>query len=476
MPSWTLPSPSGRSARPGQMSTRSVARRHSHGGPWERVLSWAKRIRFAGGRSEGPSASPRQEGEGGRKGRIVLVLCSSPWSSPSPLPSSPRGRRSARRRRFPRGPSRWKTSRSTPTPTASPTAGTTSETPRSSTGACPARRRSASGSRTTSRAARPAPAGPSASTADRSRPIIVGLWVRQESIVAGERLGDEPSVLIDFLGDPLQLKTVRRGVLGPWKTVGPTWTRVSKRLPIPSRYPAGDPLPRPDRRHRRHRGRQPDHRPRARRRQADLEPDRQRRFRAGRPQTRPPGRSTTARRRVSPGYRSASAIELKANGARAFSGLGLPVQLARAGSNSRSSPRRTGSRGASSARAAVFFLDDDGRPLIGFEGGVPCPQLRRLVPLAAEHRQRRRPPRRHPGPPPVRERFGLRDPLDRRRPGHDQRRPSSGPPTTSRPGPPTGSRSPPRRRLLEGSALDASKPPRRPGGQARVRDRQGRPT
>ena len=63
--------------------------------------------------------------------------------------------------------------------------------------------------------------------------IIVGLWVRQESIIAGERLGDEPSVVIDFLSDPLQLKTVRRGVLGPWKTVGPTWTRVAKRLPIP---------------------------------------------------------------------------------------------------------------------------------------------------------------------------------------------------------------------------------------------------
>jgi hypothetical protein len=200
--------------------------------------------------------------------------------------------------------------------------------------------------------------------------IVVGLWVRQESVVAGERLGDEPSVLIDFLGDPLQLKAVRRGMLGPWKSVGQTWTRVARRLPIPpdtrlailslgligatgvfevdnltidlvpiggkptsslilnGDFELGDPEPS---------SWQVDH----------------------------------GARRVSPGNRSGSAIELKGNGARAFSGLALPV---RGQSRLEVSvvAKASGLRGASGAMAAFFFLDDDGRPLVGFEGGVPA--------------------------------------------------------------------------------------------------------
>ncbi len=200
--------------------------------------------------------------------------------------------------------------------------------------------------------------------------IVVGLWVRQESIVAGERLGDEPSVLIDFLGDPLQLKAVRRGILGPWKTVGPNWTRVAKRLPIPpdtrlailslgligatgifeidnmtidlipvggkatsnlvlnGDFELGDPDPA---------SWQVDH----------------------------------GARRVSPGNRSSSAIELKGNGARAYSGLALPLQ----GVNSLELSlvaRTNGLRGASAAMATFFFLDDDGRPLPALEGGAPA--------------------------------------------------------------------------------------------------------
>jgi hypothetical protein len=198
--------------------------------------------------------------------------------------------------------------------------------------------------------------------------IVVGLWVRQESIVAGERLGDEPCVLIDFLGDPLQLKAVRRGVLGPWKTVGPTWTRVAKRLPIPpdtrlailslgligatgvlevdnmtidlvpvggkptsnlvlnGDFELGDPEPA---------SWQVDH----------------------------------GAHRVSPGNRSNSAIELKGNGARAFSGLALPL-LGMTSLEVSAVVKASGLRGASGAMANLFFLDDDGRPLIGLEGGV----------------------------------------------------------------------------------------------------------
>ena len=198
--------------------------------------------------------------------------------------------------------------------------------------------------------------------------IVVGLWVRQESVVAGDRLGEEPSVVIDFLGDPLQLKAVRRGVLGPWKNVGPTWTHVAKRLPIP-----------------------PDTRlailslgligatgvfevdnmtidliPIGGKPTSNLVVNGD--FELGDP-------DPTAwlldhgSRRVSPGYRSHSAIELKGNGARAYAGLALPVQglgslevsvVARAG----------GLRGSVGAMAAFYFLDEDGRPLAGLEGGV----------------------------------------------------------------------------------------------------------
>ena len=62
--------------------------------------------------------------------------------------------------------------------------------------------------------------------------IVVGLWVRAENIGPGERMGDDPGLLIDFLGH--QLRAVRRGSLGPWtKSIGREWTRVVKRIGIP---------------------------------------------------------------------------------------------------------------------------------------------------------------------------------------------------------------------------------------------------
>jgi hypothetical protein len=200
--------------------------------------------------------------------------------------------------------------------------------------------------------------------------VVVGLWIRQESIVSGERLGDDPSLIIDFLSDPHQLKAVRRGLLGPWKSVGPAWTHVAKRLPIPpdtrlailsvgligatgvlevdnltiELIPVG--------------GRPTSN--------LALNGD----FELGDPDPTH-WQVDHGARRVSPGNRSASAIELKGNGARAFTGLGLPVEgigtlevsvVARA----------SGLRGAAGAVAMFFFLDEDGRPLPGLEGGVPA--------------------------------------------------------------------------------------------------------
>jgi hypothetical protein len=63
----------------------------------------------------------------------------------------------------------------------------------------------------------------------------LGLWVRVEQIQTGERVYEEPGLLIDFLGP--KLHQLSRGTLGPWnaKTFAGHggWTRVVKRIPIP---------------------------------------------------------------------------------------------------------------------------------------------------------------------------------------------------------------------------------------------------
>lgn len=64
--------------------------------------------------------------------------------------------------------------------------------------------------------------------------IVVGLWVRlPEQVRSGERVGQDPGLLIDFFGEGL--KTLRRGLMGSWssKDLGTGWVFVSKRLPIP---------------------------------------------------------------------------------------------------------------------------------------------------------------------------------------------------------------------------------------------------
>ena len=62
--------------------------------------------------------------------------------------------------------------------------------------------------------------------------IVIGLWIRAESIGPGQRLGDDPGLVIDLLGDGL--RAVRRGSLGPWtKGIGTTWTHVAKRIAVP---------------------------------------------------------------------------------------------------------------------------------------------------------------------------------------------------------------------------------------------------
>jgi hypothetical protein len=62
--------------------------------------------------------------------------------------------------------------------------------------------------------------------------VIIGAWVRLERIQAGERYGEDPGIVIDFLG--AELKTASRGSLGPWRNISDGhWTRVAKRIAVP---------------------------------------------------------------------------------------------------------------------------------------------------------------------------------------------------------------------------------------------------
>ena len=84
----------------------------------------------------------------------------------------------------------------------------------------------------------PAAAGPRGSSrafgvdGRKTEAIILGLWVQLNNIQYGERNGEEPSLLIDFLGDGLRHLVPRDdGALDPH--VGSNWTRVVKRIPVP---------------------------------------------------------------------------------------------------------------------------------------------------------------------------------------------------------------------------------------------------
>ena len=66
----------------------------------------------------------------------------------------------------------------------------------------------------------------------KTEALILGFWIRQNISGVGEREGDEPGLMIDFLG--AELRHLTRGILGPWThTVRDRWTRVAKRIPVP---------------------------------------------------------------------------------------------------------------------------------------------------------------------------------------------------------------------------------------------------
>lgn len=195
--------------------------------------------------------------------------------------------------------------------------------------------------------------------------IIIGMWIRVDQIQSGERLGEEPQLLIDFLGD--KLRHASRGTMGPWTmrnfSAGNHWTRVVKRIPVPPEAHdaimsvgllgatgimdmdgvtfelveiGGEETT-----------------------NLAVNPD----FELGDPQ--PTGWLTeNGARRVFPGFQSRAAVELARTGARAISGLGIPV----AGLPSLAVTLRVrgqGLRGSGGAAGAIFFVDEQGREIGG---------------------------------------------------------------------------------------------------------------
>ncbi len=237
-------------------------------------------------------------------------------------------------------------------------------------------------------AERGAPAGPHFVRFERSKPggpavlslafgidgkktaaIELGIWVRLKNIEFGERDGGEPGLVIDFLGPaPSGVgPAVGRSLLGPWThTVRENWTRVVKRIAVPSEtrdaimsvglmgsagtldvdgltvklidvgqnasnnlvvngdFELGDPAPYC-------------------------------------------WSGEKDAKRVFPGFNSSAAVELRERNSRLLTGLaiavapfeGLDISLA---------VRASGLTGAAGAGATVFFLDDLGRPLPGQRG------------------------------------------------------------------------------------------------------------
>ena len=198
--------------------------------------------------------------------------------------------------------------------------------------------------------------------------VVIGLWVRQEGVRTGLRQGEDPGLMIDFLQE--ERLTLRRGTLGPWtKTVGPQWTHVAKRMPVPpgardailsfgllgatgvleaddltiDLIPAG-----------------------AREatnlvRNGDLE--------LGDPA--PAGWVVEGgAHRAYPGHKSVSCLELTRAGSKALIGLGVPLARNMADLLVTISAQGQNLRGAGGAEAVMYFLDDDGEPLPGAAGAA----------------------------------------------------------------------------------------------------------
>jgi hypothetical protein len=204
----------------------------------------------------------------------------------------------------------------------------------------------------------------------KTEAIRLGLWIRQSAIEVGEREGAEPSLMIDFLGD--KLRSLSRGAMGPWThTVRDQWIRVVKRIAVPpgtkdaimsvgllgatgtldidgltvELVPSGGSET------------------------VNLVPNGD--FELGDPA---PASWVADRdvRRVTPGFQASSAaVELTRARSYLEGGLAVPVEAFETLDVS-VAVRCAGLRGGEGAAAALFFLDESGRPLPLLDRGVVC--------------------------------------------------------------------------------------------------------
>ncbi len=192
--------------------------------------------------------------------------------------------------------------------------------------------------------------------------IIIGMWLRlPDQTRTGERVGDDPGLMIDFLGDGL--KAQRRGIMGPWtnKLLGSKWVHVAKRIAVPpgtrdaimsiGLLGAIGTLEVDDL-------------------SIELVPV------GGSPsnnlivnggfelgEAAPAGWVLDKNAiKITPGYQSNTAIELKSSGALAILGLALPVDTLRQIEVSVMA-KATQLRGTGGASSTIFFLDIDGQPV-----------------------------------------------------------------------------------------------------------------
>ncbi|OJW16258.1 MAG: hypothetical protein BGO49_18900 [Planctomycetales bacterium 71-10] len=197
--------------------------------------------------------------------------------------------------------------------------------------------------------------------------VVVGMWVRLKGVEYGERAGEEPSFLIDFLGDGL--RQLSRGTMGPWtRTVGDRWTRVAKRIPVPpgtrdaimsvGLMGAAGTLDVD--------GVTFDLVPREPVESTNLVVNGD--FELGDPAPAYWIVNNDAARSF-PGRESDACVELSRPGAKALTGLALPVEAFDALEISLYA-RAQGLRGSGGAGAGVYFLDESGEPLGGRRGGA----------------------------------------------------------------------------------------------------------
>lgn len=202
--------------------------------------------------------------------------------------------------------------------------------------------------------------------------IVVGLWVRLDQIQSGERVGEEPGLMIDFFGPKLRQTT--RGTLGPWNVrtfhnyAGPRWYHVAKRIPVSPEtleaimsvgligatgvldidgmtielIPVGG--------------------------QTTTNLVKNGDFELGDPEPFGWSADTGAHRSV-PGYRSSTSLELTRSSSRVMTGLALPVDQFPSLAVSMA-VKTTNLRGSGGAVCNVFFLDDNGRILPAFPTGA----------------------------------------------------------------------------------------------------------